>query len=100
MLLPSVDSRAAMAKRLSLFENPEATKLRALDDHVVVEFKFTPPNDPILLDTDRESRCMRKWVDSWRIYEGNAREWVVDSKAIPNGLIDPTSVRIREITRP
>jgi hypothetical protein len=37
--LKGIDSRAAMAKRLSLFENPEATKLRALDDHVVVEFK-------------------------------------------------------------
>ena len=98
--LKGIESKAGLAKRLSLFENPEATRLRALEDHVVVEFKFTPPNDPVLSTPIGNAG---EWGNGWipgGFTEGNAREWLVDSNAFPNGLIDRKSVRLREIPKP
>ena len=94
-----IESKAGLAKRLSLFENPEATKLRALDDHVVVEFKFTPPIDPVLSTPIGKPGA---WGNGWipgGFTKGNAREWLLDSNAIPNGLIDRGTIRIREIPK-
>jgi len=98
--LRGIDSKSGIAERLSLFENPEATKLKALKDDVVVEFKFASPKDPVLSTPIGNAG---EWGNGWipgGFTRGEAREWLVDSNALPNGLIDKTSVRVREIPKP
>ncbi len=97
--LRGLDSGNAIAKRLTLYE-PGTTKLKSLDGYVIAEFKFTPANDPLLSSPiGKAGSWGTGWVPGGRTL-GQAREWIVNSKAVEEGLIDVGSIKIREIPKP
>jgi len=94
-----LDSKQAIARKLALYSDTDAKILRKLDTEVLVEFKFTAADNPLLSNAIGKPNS---WGLGWipgGFTAGGAREWLVDSNAVSSGLIDRASIAIRDLPK-
>ncbi len=88
--------RSQIAERLSLFKDAKGTIAKNVDDYVVVEFKLKNSkriSSPIDLSGDSRKYG---WIPGGKT-TGGAREWIIDPDALKKGMIDRSSIVIREL---
>ncbi len=90
-----------VASKLSLFEDRHGTKLKNIDDHVILEFDFKDNRADSIrspIQYYKKEKKVRKygWVPGGRT-KGGAREWLIDADANMKGYL--TNYKIREIKK-
>jgi hypothetical protein len=97
--IAKLDSRQAVARKLALYSDTEGKVLRTFGNDVVVEFKFTAADNPLLSNAiGKPNSWGLGWIPGGRT-AGGAREWLLDSSAVSNGLIDKASIVIRDLPK-